>query len=81
VSAFGDQPLVGQVAPPTRTGRSLLAAPYSNRVGSWRCWLTRPGPVVDVRAHCGTQQDADASWPENAGLPRYAVRSMGHHPR
>lgn len=58
-----------------------VAASHSYRVESWRClvdlaWARRStsGPTL-------TQQDPDASWPENAGLPRYAVRSMDHHLR
>jgi hypothetical protein len=57
------------------TGFRLALCPVGVLLGdvAWtggRC----PAPPSDT-------QDADAAWPENAGLPRYAVRSMGHHPR
>jgi hypothetical protein len=79
VSALGDQP--SSVAPPN-SHRPLAVSGsifepcrfVALLVGLARACGRRP-------AYCGTQQDADASWPENAGLPRYAVRSVGHHPR
>jgi hypothetical protein len=81
VSALGDRPLISQVAPPN-SHRPLAVS------GSIFEPCRFVAPLVDSAracgrrpAHCGTQQDADASWPENAGLPRYAVRSMSHHPR
>jgi hypothetical protein len=79
VSALGDQPW--SVAPPN-SHRPLAVSGYIFELCRLVALLVDSARACGRRpAYCGTQQDADASWPENAGLPRYAVRSVGHHPR
>ena len=81
VSALGDRPLISQVAPPN-SHRPLAVSGSIFEPCRFVALLVDSARACGRRpAHCGTQQDADASWPENAGLPRYAVRSMSHHPR
>jgi hypothetical protein len=57
---------------PPMTG-SFVAAIDSRCTQPMRPGWSASGPAA--------RRGADVGEPENAGLPSYAVRSMGHHPR